>query len=124
FVVVERKTFDKNTPNVPLKRGEAGACTANSRCEGSLDTVTLYKRKVPGGNDFEASVKVNSVVLTVGLNLVIWLPKDAPDWLKEHEETHREIYERVYKNADKAALAAARAGSNKTYVGRGRTALL
>jgi hypothetical protein len=120
--VIERKIFNpKKLPNPPppLGKNEVAVCVASTRCAAIFDTETVAQRRTARG--IEASVHIPRIAATVDLKITIWLPENANETVKEHEETHRMIVERVYANADKAALESARRCVGRTYTGVGAT---
>ena len=60
--------------------------------------------------------------VTIALTITIYLPVNAPQWMKDHEEGHRQIDETIYAAADKAALAAAKNFAGRTFIGTGPNA--
>jgi hypothetical protein len=123
--VVERKIFDPDHPPAampPLEEHEQALCVASSLIGANFDSETLSRKKTPTG--FEAAVQVTSLSATISMTITLWIPKDAPQFLKDHEEGHRQIVEQVYATAEKAALAAAKNVSGKTFSGTGKTAAL
>ncbi len=121
--VIERKTFDPQhlpTPAPPVTESENGACVAESSASANFDYQTISRKRTPTGA--EATIRVQSVHVNLALKITIWLPKDSPEWLKEHEDLHLEITQRIYAGADKVAVAAAQRCAGQTFVGTGKDA--
>jgi hypothetical protein len=121
--VIERKIYDPAhlpTPAPPIASNESGVCVSTSHCVAAIETQVAARRQTAAG--FEADVQVLSARATIALNITLWLPKDAPQWLIEHEETHRQIDDRVYATAGKVALAAAQNCAGRIFTGSGTTA--
>jgi hypothetical protein len=118
--IVERKTFDPKKPpaEMPKLDPKEAAVTqsffgAESRVGGSVE-----QRKV--GDEYHASVKVDTVEMTLTLRITIWLPKDAVPKLVNHEEGHRKISEHFYRDAEKIARKEAQGLLGRTIQGKGR----
>ena len=50
-----------------------------------------------------ATATVNQIIVTLQLNITVWLPPKPPQTVVDHEQGHRQISEYYYKNADKIA---------------------
>lgn len=103
--VVEYKHFDpKNLPDPPppLKPGEAAVTdfTFAINSNGSF-SYRGPDKPADGSNKYE--VRIERIVLTLDLKVTIWLPKNCPKPLEEHEDGHLKIAEAFYADADKTA---------------------
>lgn len=123
--VIVRKSFDPDnlpTPRPPVAAGESAVCISDSIWDLTFESRTTSRLKTPTG--CQASIEILSGHLTVALNITIWLPNNAPPWLKDHEDGHRQISEKVYASADQAAKNALQLCLNHTFVGTGSTPAL
>lgn len=105
--VIERKTFDPDRPPTnmpPLKDGELAVTASSFECSAQV-TYTPRRREMGNGN-CRMTYHIDGLVVKIALHVTVWLPENAPDKLKAHEEGHREISERFYANAEKAAKLA------------------
>jgi hypothetical protein len=103
-------TFDPAAPPAdmpPLPAGENAECDSNFLSRASV-------RGQPRKSDAtHALVTITQVIMTLKLDVNIWLPAGATQIVTDHEEGHRQISEYYYATADK--LAERIAGS---YIGR------
>jgi len=106
-VEVEHKTFDRNDPPKELGLEKEGAVTV-SEFDLQIGLGIAPGEKIPQRNGkCQQSMVIQSVNLTLGLKITVWLPDNATDKLKAHEEGHLLMAEKVYaERADKAARAA------------------
>ena len=103
-MVVERKTFDPahRPPEMPpLKAGEAAVTESRFDCAADLSYKVV--ERTPTANGCTASVRVQSVHLTLTLQVLVWLPTSAPAKLAAHEEGHKQIDQRIYDEARSVA---------------------
>jgi len=117
-VTVVTKYFDPKRPpaDMPkLKANEAAVCVSNfSINAGAGGEVTDQTDSATG---IRATVKLERITLQIGCEIVIWLPKKAPQKMVEHEDGHRQITERFYATADQVALKLARPWIDRQVVG-------
>jgi hypothetical protein len=66
-----------------------------------------------------ASVKVDTVRMTLSLRVTIWLPEGAVPKLVNHEEGHRQIAEHYYSDAERIARRLAEELIGTTITGTG-----
>ena len=99
--VIEHRMFDPNNPpaDMPKLAGNEAAVTesffsADSRVGGDV----VDQQKTDSG--YRASIKVDTVQMTLRLRVRVWLPKDAVPKIVNHEEGHRAIAEYFYKDAE------------------------
>jgi len=106
-VEVEHKSFDHTAPPKELGLEKEGAVTVSEfDLKIGLAFTPGVKRPQPNGK-CQQSIVIQGVNLTLGLKITVWLPDDATDKLKAHEEGHVQMTEKVYaERADKAAKAA------------------
>jgi hypothetical protein len=103
-------TFDPAAPTTampPLAPGENAECDANFLARAS---VRGQPRRTDGTN---ATITITQVMVTLQLQINIWLPTGATQIVGEHEEGHRQIAEYYYQTADKLAERIA-----ATYIGK------
>jgi hypothetical protein len=106
-VEVEHKSFDHNNPPKDLGLEKEGAVTV-SEFDLQIGLGIAPGDKIPQrtGKCRETLV-IQNVNLTIALKITLWLPDNATEKLKVHEEGHREMTEKVYsERSDKAAKAA------------------
>lgn len=91
-------TFDPAAPPVdmpPLPAGEIAECDSNFLAKASV-------RGQPRRTDStHATITITQVIVTLQLQINIWLPTGATEIVAEHEEGHRQIAEYYYQTADK-----------------------
>lgn len=106
-VEVEHKTFDHKNPPTDLVglKDESAVTVSEFDLQIGLGVAPGEKRQHNG--KCQESMTIQSVSLTLGLKITVWLPDNAPEKLKAHEEGHLIMTEKVYaERADKAAKAA------------------
>lgn len=120
--VVEHKKFNPSQPpkELPhLNPGEAAVTESIFNCAVSTSYHVLHQQSKDSRCD--ASVKIDSIEVTLQLHVTIWLPDGAPKKLIAHEEGHRQIAESIYKDrADAAAKSAAARLDGRELSGSGR----
>lgn len=106
--VIEHKTFNpKNPPaEMPKLSGNEAAVTqsffgADSKVGGTM--VDSF----PTSEGYEASVRVDTVQMTLRMRVTVWLPSNSNEKIRKHEEGHRKISEHFY--ADAAQIARSKA---------------
>ena len=103
-------TFDRAAPPAdmpPLGTGETAVCDANFLARSSV-------RGQPRRTDAShATIIITQVLMTLQLQINVWLPAEASQILADHEEGHRQIAESYYQPADKLAERIA-----ATYIGK------
>jgi hypothetical protein len=99
-VVFASHTFDPAAPPPdmpPLAPGEGAECDSNFLARASV-------RGQPRRTDAtHATITITQVIVTLQLQINIWLPTGATQVVAEHEEGHRQISEWYYQTADKLA---------------------
>jgi hypothetical protein len=93
-------TFDTASPPAdmpPLAPGETAECDSNFLSSANVRGET---RKLDATH---ATLTVTDVKVTLQLRINLWLPREAPENLVEHEQGHRQIAEYSYQTADKLA---------------------
>jgi hypothetical protein len=103
-------TFDPAAPPAgmpPLAPGEMAQCDSNFLARAS---VRGQPRRTDGSH---AIVTVTQVIMTLKLQINIWLPNEASQVVADHEEGHRQIAEYYYQTADRVAERIA-----ATYIGK------
>lgn len=118
------KPFDpQNKPaNMPtMNRGEIAFCKGDYGVAVKLSYAPSVRKQANGR--YLAKVVVDDVFVELELINEIWIPHNASDKLKAHEEGHRQIAEMVYdKIGDKAARLAADTLDGRKFEGEGATA--
>jgi hypothetical protein len=103
-------TFDRAAPppNMPpLGTGETAVCDADFLARSSV-------RGQPRRTDAShAMLTITQVMVTLQLQINVWLPTEATQIVVDHEEGHRQIAESYYQTADKLAERIA-----ATYIGK------
>lgn len=121
---VQYHYFDPNNKpaDMPqLHRGEAALCRGDFGVSAQLSYAPTARRQAGGG--FIGVVAVHDVNVELTLKNDIWLPKNASERLKQHEEGHRQISEMVYDRiGEKAARNAADKLDGRRFQGEGETA--
>jgi hypothetical protein len=107
-VEVEHKSFEKSNPPKELTGEQKEGAVTISEFDLKLGFGLVPGEKTPQVNGkCRETLVVQAVNLTIGLKITVWLPDDAPDKLKAHEEGHVQMAEKIYaEQADKAARAA------------------
>jgi hypothetical protein len=120
---VEYKRFDPKSPPdppPPLKAGEAAVCVYNYGVE--VDSRYSYSPQPAAakGEATKLEVKIERVSVQLSLTVTIWIPNDATEVLKAHEEGHRRLAEHYYATADAVAkkIATGMIGQNVTGEGK------
>jgi len=120
--VVERKTFDpanhpKEMPE--LHGGELAVTVSQYDCVIGVSTE-MTQRMLPK-NRALVTYGVRRMTASLSLKITIWLPENASEKLKAHEEGHREIAERAYQNGEPLARKAANRIDGRRVAGEGDT---
>jgi len=119
--VIEYKHFDpKNLPDPPPPLGPGEAAVTEYRFEMNTDGRFSFNGPAPEGNPIKLNVKIQSMSITLGLKVVIWLPKDCPKILEAHEDGHSKIAQAYYVDAEKVARALAAKVVGKEAAGEGK----
>ncbi len=120
--VVEHKIFDPSHPPkaMPHLSGDEAAVTeAVFNC--SLNTTYHVDEQIGGDGGCRSTIRIKAIQIDLQVHITIWLPIDAKEKLKAHEEGHRRITERIYKErAENAARAAATRADGKQFTGKGK----
>ncbi len=97
-------TFDPAAPPPempPLGSGESAECDSDFQSNASA-------RGQPRKTDAtHAILTITQVLMTLRLQINVWLPTGAPQIIADHEEGHRQIAEYSYQTADKLARSIA-----------------
>ena len=94
------RTFDPASPPAempPLPAGETAECDSDFVSSARVGART---RRTDATH---ATVTITQVILSLGLNITIWVPAGASEHVIEHEQGHRQISEAYYETAEKAA---------------------
>jgi hypothetical protein len=120
--VIEHKTFDPAHPPREMPRLNPGEAAVTESLFNCAVSTSYHATEQKGGDDgCSTTVRVDAIQVDVQLKVTIWLPKQAPEKLKAHEEGHRRIAERIYKErAEKAARASASKTDGKRFSGKGK----
>ncbi len=99
-VAASTRNFDPKHPpdDMPALRPDEAAVTESKYACG----VQIEVEIIPRDND-KATLKITGVTADLKLDVVIWLPDNAPAKIKAHENGHRQIAEQFYKNGDDIA---------------------
>lgn len=93
-------TFDRAAPPAnmpPLGTGETAVCDADFLARSSV-------RGQPRRTDAShAILTITQVMVTLQLQVNVWLPTEATQVLADHEQGHRQIAQYYYQTADKLA---------------------
>ncbi|QOV87457.1 hypothetical protein [Humisphaera borealis] len=120
---VEYRPFDpQNKPAdmPPMNHGEIAFCKGDYGVAVKLAYTPSVRKQANG--KYLARVVVADVFVELELINQIWIPNNASDKLKAHEEGHRQIAEMVYdKIAEKAARQAADKLDGRKFEGEGAT---
>jgi|SRR5579859_7029337 len=103
-VVVEHKTFDpahRPSEMPALKQGEAAVTETRFDCDADLTYKVVDRNPTSAG--CTATLRVQSVHLTLILKIIVWLPTSAPAKLAAHEDGHKQIDQRIYEEAKSIA---------------------
>jgi hypothetical protein len=118
-VEVERKTFDPKSPPPDMPRLEPHEA-AITRYQFSWASNVAYSiNKTGDGGSTTCTATVETLNITLGLHVVIWLPDNATPKLRSHEEGHREIAEMYYEAAEEIAEQVAAPITAKPYPATG-----
>ncbi len=93
-------TFDPAAPPAdmpPLAPNETAECDSN------FQSSAIVRGETRKTDATHAALTVTNVKVTLRLSINLWLPKEAPQNLIDHEEGHRQISEHTYETADKLA---------------------
>lgn len=115
---METRSFDPKhlpKPAPPIQPPEAACCVWDFDCNIDLDYTLGEQGPIAGLGPVQA--KITGVRATLGLKVVIWLPKGASAELKAHEEGHRAIAQRVYDKSEPAVKKLLQSHIGKTFDG-------
>lgn len=121
--VAKHHFFDpaNRPPEMPnLSPGEAAVCQGSY----GVSVQMVYAPNVRRQNNgkYLAKLVVDRVEVELTMTNDIWLPKNAGEQLKQHEEAHRRISEMIYdKIAETAARRAAEKLDGQQFSGEGDT---
>jgi len=120
---VEHKRFDPKHPPSdmpPLEPGEAAVTRSifEVGTEVAIEIVPEENRN----DKAVAKVTVTGVTLNLSLKITVWLPKDAPKIIIDHEEGHRQVSEYFYKDAEKIGREIAQKYVGQTTQAQGKDA--
>lgn len=102
--VYEHHEFDPANPPAEMPRltpGENAVTQSYFGADARVGGQVFQTRQVNG--EFEVSIKVDMVRMTLQMRAHIWVPKNTTPKLTNHEEGHRLIAERFYANAETLA---------------------
>ena len=119
---IKRRTFDRNNPPADLPKlsmEEAAVTTALFGVGPRMSVDVLNDRRENGR--VLSDVKVSGIHVDCTLAITVWLPTDAKQPLKDHEEAHRRLFELYYEEADQVARQAAASFVGKVLRGEGPT---
>lgn len=119
-VKVEYKTFDPNhlpDPAPPVEKGESAVTVYGFGVETALQYT--YAETPRGGSPVKMDFRMERVTLKLSMTVTVWLPEEANEQLKAHEEGHRQIAEIFYADAEKAARKVAARAQGKSVSGEG-----
>lgn len=122
-VQVSTKLFDRDNPpgEMPsLRPGEAAVTESNFSCRTITSVVVLEQKQAANGKCY-ATVKVEKMTVTLGLDVVIWLPEHGPRKLSTHEKGHQQISETYYESAGEIATALAAEQIGESFDGEAGT---
>jgi hypothetical protein len=97
-----------------LKPGEAAVTESNFSCRTNTSVVVLRQTSDSAGS-YSATVKVEKMTVTLGLEIVIWLPEGGQRKLGEHEQGHQRISEHFYATGKEITTALAQAEIGREY---------
>jgi hypothetical protein len=109
-VVLTSRTFDPAAPPAdmpPLGAHETAECDSNFLSSASVRGISR------NSDSTHATLTITNVRVTLQLKINLWLPKDAPQNLIDHEDGHRQISQNTYDTADQLAQQIASA-----YIGK------
>src|SRR5262245_38881836 len=95
---VKRHRFDPDRPppDMPkFKPGEAAVTTSSFSIRAEV-TGELTEQSRKSGGVVAAKMRIGSIRVRISLEIDIWLPFDAPQELRDHEEGHRKLNEYYY----------------------------
>jgi hypothetical protein len=103
-------TFDPAAPppDMPLL-----APHETAECDSNFQSSAIVRGEPRKADSTHATLTITDVKVTLRLSINLWLPKEAPQNLIDHEEGHRQISEHTYETADKLAERIA-----ASYIGR------
>lgn len=89
-------------PRVPASSSErAGVCVSQFGCSASVAGNIVSQ--IGSDAQMRATVEIDSVKVSLQLNIVIWVANDSPPKVLAHEIGHRTISEHFYGDADTIA---------------------
>jgi len=118
-VQVERKTFDPKAPPADMPKLEPHEAAITRYQFSWASNVAYSVSKLEDGGSTTCSATVETLNVTIGLQVVIWLPENATPKLRAHEEGHREIAEMYYEGAETIAEQVAAPIVAKPYIATG-----
>jgi hypothetical protein len=98
--VVTTKVFNPKKPPKempPLKPGEAAVCESKFLCQVQVEVEIS---STPGERP---ECKIAGIKSELRLDVLIWLPSDATQKIRMHEDGHRRISESFYARAEEVA---------------------
>ena len=99
-VVFATHTFDPTAP--PPDMPPLGA-HETAECDSNFQSSAIVRGEPRKTDATHANLTITDVKVTLRLSINLWLPKEAPQNLIDHEEGHRQISEHTYETADKLA---------------------
>jgi hypothetical protein len=122
-VEVKRHRFDPDRPPTDLPKlnpGESAVTTSWFEIRAEFTGEVTDQSRQPSGA-VSAKLRVESIKVRISLSIDIWLPFDASQELRDHEEGHRKLNEAYYKDAEDTARKVAESYIGKTVTGAGRS---
>ena len=120
--VIEHRSFDPKHPPADMPKlhpHEAAVTQSYFGAESRVGGEVIDRQQTADG--WRASIKVDTVRITLHLRVTVWLPDGAVPKIVNHEEGHRSISEHYYKDAEAIARKEAEALVGRTVTGRGST---
>lgn len=108
------KRFDPDRPAAempPLEPPEAAVTVSSFSCSAQM-RVLIVDEQQRGGN-YHASATVESINISLGLDVTMWLPRNATRKIRDHEQAHRKISDHYFDLGEQAARDLA-----EPYIGR------
>jgi hypothetical protein len=120
---IEYKEFDPAKPPATMPKlhsGEDAVCLYGF--EIATDTRCTYSPPKERTDPVSVTIHVTAVDVSLGLKVIVWLPKGVDQRLKDHEDGHRAIAERFYAGAEKVARSVAAKWVGQNVPGKGKDA--
>lgn len=89
----------------PLRPSEAAVTVSEFSCSAQMQVIIVEENQQ--GGQRHARARVESIHVTIGLNVTIWLPTNAPQKIRDHEIAHRAISDHYFDLGERTARALA-----------------